>query len=241
MNTPATASPRERPSTAPARLENGDRLTRIEFERRYDAMPDLKKAELIDGVVFMGSPVTHDRHGNPHFNLIGWLSHYAAFTPGVEGGDNATLRLDMHNVPQPDAYLLIRPDCGGRAQIDEGYVVGGPELVAEVSASTVSIDLHDKLDTYCHNGVQEYVVWRVDDRQIDWFVLRDGRFEPLPLQGGVYESQVLPGLRLDPAALIAGNLAGVFQVVQQGVATPAHAAFVQRLQAAAAGGTTPQP
>lgn len=36
-------------------LENGDRLTRSEFERRYHAMSSVKKAELIEGMVYMFS------------------------------------------------------------------------------------------------------------------------------------------------------------------------------------------
>ena len=49
-------------------LENGDRLSLAEFERRYENMPSLKKAELIKGVVLMGSPVRFVQHGRPHAN-----------------------------------------------------------------------------------------------------------------------------------------------------------------------------
>lgn len=212
-------------------LQNGDRLTRDEFERRYNAMPHVNKAQLIEGTVYMPSPVTHTDHGNPHFNFIGWMSFYAMYTPGVEGGDNGSLRLDMENEPQPDAYLIIRPDHGGQVRIEDGYIVGGPELVGEVSASSVSIDLHGKLRAYQRNGVREYVVWRVFDRAIDWFVLRDGQFTPLSLGGdGLYRSEVLPGLWLDPTALVNGNLLALHQLMQQAVATPEHADFVARLQ-----------
>src|SRR5213593_1744976 len=116
------------PSAPPLPLENGDRLTREEFERRYDAMPHLKKAELIEGIVYMPSPVRQDQHSGPHFDLIGWLAMYRMFTRGVEGGDNGSLRLDLDNEPQPDAFLMIVAACGGRAQIDkEGYVTAAPE------------------------------------------------------------------------------------------------------------------
>ncbi len=236
MTTLRIPSPRPKGASTPLPpLENGDHLTRIEFERRYDAMPDLKKAELINGVVYMPSPVTHDRHSSPHFDLITWLGLYRAGTPGVQGGDNGTLRLDMDNAPQPDAYLIIRPSHGGQARIDEeGYIAGAPELVAEVAASRVSIALHAKLDLYRRNGVREYIVWRVDDGEIDWFVLRDGRYDPLPrTSAGWYESEVMPGLRLDPAALVGESMAAVMQLVQQGLASAEHAAFVQRLQEAA--------
>jgi Uma2 family endonuclease len=220
-------------------LQSGDRLTRAEFERRYDAMPQLKKAELIEGVVYVGSPVSHRHHSNPHFNLIYWLGTYAAGTSGVEGGDNGSLRLDLDNEPQPDAYLIVLPTHGGGVQLDErGYIIGAPELVAEVAASGVSYDLHDKLNAYRRNGVREYVVWRVHDRTIDWFILRDGRYDRLALTAaGHYQSEVLPGLRLDPAALVSGDLMRVAQVVQQGIATPEPAAFVARLQQTASQST----
>src|ERR1022692_3269442 len=153
-------------------LQNGDHLSREEFHRRYEAMPDLKKAELIEGVVHMPSPVNFKKHGKPHFDSIGWLSHYVAATPGVQGGDNSTLKLDLKNEPQPDAFLLISPELGGSVQFDEhDYIVGGPELINEISASSASYDLHSKLEAYRRNNVKEYVVWRVLDRVIDWFVL----------------------------------------------------------------------
>lgn len=212
-------------------LENGDRLTRPEFERRYAAMPHVKKAELIEGVVYMPSPVSIE-HATPHFNLIGWLSHYRAATPGICGGDNGTVRLDLDNEPQPDAFLRILAEHGGQSRVDEdGYVSKAPELVAEVARSSVSIDLHAKLNAYRRNGVREYLVWRVEDRTIDWFILREGRYEPLAAAtDGLYRSDVLPGLWLDAAALLRGDLLAVFQGVQRGLDSPEHAAFVRRLQ-----------
>ena len=213
-------------------LCTGDRLTRVEFERRYSAMPNVKKAELIEGAVYMPSPVSKD-HASPQFDIIGWLAFYRFATPGVEGCDNATVRLDLENEPQPDAFLRIAPSCGGRSWNEDKYVAGPPELIAEVSVSSVSIDLHDKLRAYQRNGVCEYLVWRVSDSAIDWFALRDGRFERLPpTEAGHYHSAVFPGLWLDPAALLRGDVVQVLAVLQQGIASPDHAAFVVRLQAA---------
>lgn len=212
-------------------LRAGDRLTRAEFERRYEAMPDVTKAELIEGVVYMPSPVSTDEHGAPHADTITWLGVYRAFTPGVQVGDNSTLRLDLSNEPQPDAFLRILPEFGGRSSTVDGYVHDGPELIAEISASSASYDLHDKLDAYRRTGVREYVVWRVWDRAIDWFVLREGQYELLTLSpAGLFQSEVFPGLWLDPAALIRGEMSRVIQVAQQGLASPEHAAFVGRLQ-----------
>lgn len=215
-------------------LQNGDRLTAEEFERRYDAMPNLKKAELINGVVYMPSPVTLDDHGGPHFDVIGWLALYRMATPGVRGGDNATLRLPLNNRPQPDACLIVEPSHGGQVRIVDRYIVGGPELVAEVAATSVNYDLTEKLPLYLQNGVREYVVWRVFDQEIDWFVLRGGRYERLTRSPeGFFKSESLPGLWLDPAALIRGDMARVAQVAQTGLASSEHTEFVDRLQTAA--------
>jgi len=215
-------------------LEPGDRLTRPEFERRYDAMPHLRKAELIEGVVYMPSPVRYRRHGRPHALLMGWLIHYEAETPGVETADNSTARLDLENEPQPDAVLLIDPARGGQARISEDdYIEDAPELVAEVASSSVSIDLTTKLHVYRRNGVREYVVWRVLDRAVNWFVLHDGQYERLtPNKEGLLCSEIFPGLWLDVAALLRGEVAGVLAAVQRGLASPEHNAFVARLHAA---------
>jgi Uma2 family endonuclease len=215
----------------PPPLENGDRLTRVEFERRYEAMPHVKKAELIEGVVYMPSPVRFERHGPPHWRLIGWLAQYAANTPGVEGGDNCTTRLDRDNEPQPDIVMFVDPAKGGQARISaDDYIEGAPDLAVEVAASNVSIALDAKLNVYRRTGVREYIVWRVLDREIDWFVLRDGRYDRLrPDAEGVYRSEIFPGLWLDTAALLRGDLAGVLAMVRRGVASPEHAAFVERL------------
>jgi Uma2 family endonuclease len=212
-------------------LETGDRLSRAEFERRYEAMPQLKRAELIEGVVYMPSPVRLRRHGGPHFDLVTWLGTYKAATPGVIGADNASTRLDLDNEPQPDAVLFIDPANGGRARISpDDYVEEAPELVAEVASSSVSYDLTDKLKVYRRNGVCEYLVWRVLDRQIDWFVLREGEYVRLPFdEAGLYRSEVFPGLWLDPTALVSGDTKTVLAALQRGLASPEHAAFVARL------------
>jgi hypothetical protein len=228
MNVPP---PRTRTPAIPP-LEQGDHLTRDEFERRYAAMPHLKKAELIEGVVHMPSPVRFEQHGSPHAGFITWLGVYWASTPGVRAGDNSTLRLDLDTEPQPDALLIIEPTHGGQATIDEdGYIAGGPELVGEIAASNASFDLNTKLRVYRRNNVREYVVWRVLDNAIDWFILHGSRYDPLPLAAdGLYRSETFPGLWLDPAALTRLDLLSVLQHLQQGTASPEHAAFVARSQ-----------
>ncbi len=218
-------------------LVAGDRLTRDEFERRYSAMPHLKKAELIEGVAYVPSPVRQAAHGGPHGRLITWLGVYTAATPGVDFGDNVTVRLDLDNEPQPDAHLRIAPAAGGQSRLsDDDYVEGAPELAAEVTASSVSYDLHDKKAAYRRNGVREYVVWRTQDQALDWFVLRGGRYDRLtPGADGLLRSAAFPGLWLDPQALLSGDLAGVLAVLQRGLASSEHAAFALRLRRALEG------
>jgi Uma2 family endonuclease len=213
-------------------LESGDRLTRDEFERRYEAMPHLKKAELIEGVVYVPSPVRQRDHGKPHSALGGWLFVYQARTPGLESGDNSTVRLDLNNEPQPDCLLFIKPEHGGQVRIDEhGYVNGAPDLVAEIAASSDSYDLHDKLQAYLRNRVREYIVWRVFERQIDWLVLRDARYERLsPGDDGIFRSEVFAGLWLDQAALLSGDFGKVLDVLEQGLSSAEHTEFKAALE-----------
>ena len=231
----ATSEILVKPQTAPPPLEPGDHLTRQEFERRYDAMPDLKKAELIEGIVYMGSPVRWNHHARPHVDILAWLRVYAAHTPGVQVGDNGSVRLDDENMPQPDAILMIEPARGGQATIsDDDYIEGAPELAIEIAASSVSIDLNTKLEVYRRNNVREYIAWRVRDCAVDWFILREGQYIRLqPGVDGIYRSEVFPGLWLDLAALLGSNFARVLDVLRLGLASADHAAFVARLNPAA--------
>lgn len=213
-------------------LQSGDHLTRREFERRYSAHPEIKKAELIEGRVYVSSPLRFAAHGQPHIAVAAWLGTYAAFTPRVSAADNATVRLDAINEPQPDAQLRLDPAAGGHSRLDEDdYVEGAPELVIEIAASSASYDLHDKLHAYRRNGVDEYLVWRVHERQFDWFVLVGDDYVPLAPDGwGILRSRIFPGLCLDVGALLAGDLARVLATLQRGLESPEHAAFVARVQ-----------
>jgi Uma2 family endonuclease len=201
-------------------LENGDRLTRHEFERRYTAMPYQKtgsnEAELIEGIVYMASPLRVRSHAQPHSQIMTWLGLYQANVPSLIVGIEPTVRLDLDNEFQPDAVMFI-PDRGARITADD-YIEGSPELVVEIAASTVSIDLHDKKAAYRRNGVQEYIVWRTLDREIDWFSLQDDDYIRLELDDkGVIKSQVFPGLWLAIEAMLSGSMVDVLAVLQAGL------------------------
>ncbi|MSQ95581.1 MAG: Uma2 family endonuclease [Gemmataceae bacterium] len=146
------------------------------------------------------------------------------------GGSAATVILNDKNIPEPDAFLAIDPKYGGRIQHDEkGYVFGAPELLAEISASSVADDLGIKKELYRKFGVNEYVVWRTKESAIDWFILRNDQFESLAAKDGVVRSEVFPGLWLAASALIAEDFTTVRQVLEEGLKSPEHVAFVEHL------------
>ena len=224
---PKASSWAERPP-----LHAGDRLSRFEFERRYEAHPEIKKAELIDGVVYMPSPARFTDHAEPHAQMMTWLGVYAAATPGVRGGDNATVRLDLETEVQPDGLLRLEPELGGRSRVTEDhYLEGPPELVLEIAASSASYDLHAKLRVYQRSGVEEYIAVQMYERRLDWFRLREGVYQPLqPDASGILGSEILPGLCLNPTAFWAGDMAQVLATLQEKLDSPEHVAFVASLQ-----------
>jgi Uma2 family endonuclease len=228
---PTVTGELERKAPLP-RLEQGDHLTRGEFERRYGVMPGPKKAELIEGVVVIPSPVRQKSHAAPASILNGWLFVYWSTTPGVEAGDNATVRLDPDNEPQPDAFLRILPEKGGQSKTSpDDYVEGAPELIAEIAASSASYDLFEKLNVYRRNGVLEYIVWRVLDGAVDWFRLVDEKYvRQEPDESGLIRSAIFPGLWLDTRALLASDLAKVLSTLQEGLASEEHQRFAAVLK-----------
>ena len=188
----------------------------------------------------MASPVRAIGHARPTGAVVTWLGTYGAFTPWVSMLDNATVRLDLDNEPQPDALLRIDAEAGGQSYLSgDDYVEGPPELIVEVAASSAAYDLHDKLNAYRRNGVREYIVWRTFDSAIDWFVLAGGEYRRRipnvegPNAGGVVESHAFPGLRLAVAAMLADDLAAVLAELRRGIESPAHADFVAGLEAGA--------
>ncbi len=214
-------------------LNNGDRLTRTEFERRYHLHPEIKVAELIEGSVYVASPVHFEQHGKPHWNLVTWTGVYSASTPAVRGADSTTVCFDLENEAQPDIVLYHQSDGIGQVRVSsDDYLEGPPELIVEVAAGTASYDLHQKLRVCQRSGVQEYIVAQAYERRFDWFVLRAGLYEPMqPDERGVLRSEVFPGLWLKPSALWEDNLATMLAVLQEGLASPEHATFVGQVRA----------
>jgi hypothetical protein len=212
-------------------LENGERLTQPEFHRRYEAYPEDVKFELIGGIVYMASPMKRS-HGTsqPKLNLVFGL--YEAATPGVEAGDNMTTILGEESEPQPDLLMRIRTEYGGQSRYNaDDYLVGAPELVAEIAGSTRSIDMGRKRLDYLQAGVQEYLVYCLAEKELFWFHFPSRR-KLKPDRQGVWKSRIFPGLWVDGPALVAWDMPRIQTTAEQGLATPEHAAFVRKLQAA---------
>jgi Uma2 family endonuclease len=217
-------------SNAEPLLEQGDRLTRDEFERRYERMPHVRKAELVEGTVYMPSPLRAKAHAQPHNQLGTWLGVYASETAGVECFDNSTVRLDLDNEPQPDLALIKLPENGGQVRISpDDYIEGAPELVVEIVGSSAAYDLHQKKGAYRRNGVREYLVWITGENRLIWWELREGEYHELALDAqGTLRSKIFPGLWLDTRALLTSDMKTVLATLRRGLDSPEHAAFVAR-------------
>lgn len=211
-------------------LRNGEHLSRVEFERRWEVTPGLARAELIEGIVFMAPPIS-DTHSEHHDRLHHWLSLYARATPGVASRITPSLRLDNRNEYQPDCLLRIENPALGSSRVStDGYLEGAPELVAEIAVSSADYDAHEKRQVYERLGVREYLLWRVMDARCDWLMFCDGEFVPLlPRADGVTCSQSLPGLWLDLRALLAGDEKRLLTVLNRGLQSAEHAAFAKKL------------
>lgn len=211
-------------------LVRGDFLSRDEFLRRWEAMPHVKRAELIRGVVYMPSPVS-TQHGDTEHHVGVWLGFYELATPGCRGSNNITWLMG-EEVPQPDLCLRILPEYGGQSHMEGRYAAGAPEFLAEVCISSTAYDLHQKLQVYQEAGVREYLAVLMREREVRWHQLTAGRFEIVPAPAdGVYRSASLPGLWLDAGALLAGELPRLIAVLQDGLRSPEHQQFVEQLAA----------
>src|SRR5262245_34678551 len=209
-------------------LTNGLRLTREEFLRRWKLHPEITKAELIGGVVYMGSPVSAE-HGDSEGDVGIWIGAYRVATPGTASGHNTTSFL-LEDTPQPDINLRILPECGGASWIEDRYLAGAPELMTEVCLSSANHDLHVKYDLYESAGVQEYLAILLETKEIRWHIRVNGRYQLLaPDANGTWLSQVFPGLWLDGAALLRRDMTTVLAKLSEGIQSPEHKQFVERL------------
>jgi Uma2 family endonuclease len=209
-------------------LITGERMDLEEFLRRWEELPDLKKAELIDGVVYVPSPVSRE-HGSLDVRIHWWFTHYADATPGCEGGSNSTW-LMLGSAPQPDAYLRISPSRGGQSGDEELYCTGGPELAVEICVTSTEVDFGPKLKLYQRAGVREYISLELFGKRIIWRMLENRVYiaQQIP-PDGILRSQVFPGLWLDVAAFWNNNGAKMLAALNAGLSSEDHQRFVERL------------
>jgi Uma2 family endonuclease len=187
-------------------------MTRAEFDAATALHPEVKRAERIEGRVYLQMSVSQ-LHGRAHAILAGWLMAYWARHPDCEVLAEGTARLGDHSDPQPGA--MLRRVASGSSGVQAGFVVGPPELVVEMSASSASYALFEKKALYMRSGVLEYVVWQVYEERLDWFRLDGSEYVALVAdENGFIESNVFPGLRLPVVALLAGDVASVMSAVR---------------------------
>jgi Uma2 family endonuclease len=209
-------------------LTAGDRLNREDFLRIWEAHPEIKRAELIGGIVYMPSPLAID-HGDMEGDVGGWACYYKSHTPGTAAGHNTT-SIILEDSPQADVNLRILPEYGGGSWVEDNYIAGVPELFVEVSRTSYAYDLHQKLELYRAAKIPEYLAILMYEREIRWHTLADGLYQLMPAdKDGIWRSRVFPGLWLDGAALLAGNMAQVFAKLDEGLKSPEHQAFVEKL------------
>lgn len=214
------------------KLENGDVLTKDEFLRRWEHTPEVRHAELLEGVVYLNSAAISISHGGPQGIILRWLYEYETHTPNVVVLPPVTSILSEEDIPEPDAVMYVdHPSLGACREGESDYLEGSPELVVEIAASTSSKDLHVKKRVYQKAGVKEYIVWRTVRTGFDWFVLNNGEYESLTPDAtdGYYKSRVFPGLWLDLEPLLAKDKRQVIKRMQAGFASPEHAEFVAKL------------
>jgi hypothetical protein len=196
-------------------LESGDVLDAAEYWRRYCATPEKVKAERINRKVYIMSPLRAVHHGNPHAILCHWLGTYAIYARDLIVSDNATIRLNTDNDPQPDLCLLR---VAGQTHFDdEGYIIGAPEMIVEIAGSSASYDFGEKRDVYEAAGVGEYLVFETIEGRIAWWRSENGRFAEILPEDGIYKSVLFPGLWLDADALRSANALNLIQTLQHGI------------------------
>jgi len=218
------------PQIPEARLITGEQMSREEFLRRWDALPGMKNAELIEGIVYVSSPVSAD-HGEVDIPLAAWLMNYSAATPGCKPGHNATWII-LESAPQPDLYLTILPAWGGQSRFEERFRSGAPDLAIEICVTSTEVDFGPKLGLYQRAGVREYITVELFTKRIVWRVLEDGSYRELAIEpDGSFRSRIFPGLWLHPSAFWTGDWPAINTLLQQGLASSEHAAFVRQLSA----------
>jgi Uma2 family endonuclease len=208
-------------------MHNGDKMSQPEFSKIYSKISEPYKAELIAGIVYEPPPPTLS-HAVSDLDLAALLKHYQAYTPGTQSGHDCSVILSSDDQVQPDSFLRILPELGGQSFNWRRRIKGAPELVAEVSFSSRSIDLHTKKERYAKFGVREYIVLCVEPSLFHWFNLASGEMLPID-ENGVIRSEIFPGLWLDAHSLSDGDTRTALETLSLGLQSPQHKTFADLL------------
>lgn len=224
------ALPDNLPANSPlAELHSGDKMTREEFHRAYEEMPEDFQAELIGGIVYVASPLKLP-HGKFHLTLGSLFCAYEAVTSGVIAADNVSVFLSHEDEVQPDLVLILSNKVGGQSiETADEYVQGAPELVAEIAHSSRAIDLHRKKQSYDAAGVLEYIVLSLHPLQLYWFDLKTGSRMTAD-ERGILRSKVFPGFWINEVALCKRDGITLTETLNQGLQSEEHKAFVEQLR-----------
>jgi Uma2 family endonuclease len=109
---------------------------------------------------------------------------------------------------------------------EDDSIEGAPELAVEIVGTSRAYDLHQKKGAYRRNGVREYLAWITDENRLVWWELREGDYHEIaPAADALLKSGVFPGLWLDPAALLRGDMKAVLAALRSGLDSPEHSAL----------------
>jgi len=212
-------------------LAPGDRMELKEFLERWDQLPELKFAELIDGVVYMPSAVSLP-HGD-FDRLAGSVFGYYRLRSGICSGSTNATWLMRESAPQPDLALYLQPEYGGQTKIGPRKLGSGiPELTVEVCISSRSYDLGPKLALNERVGVPEYLAILTEEKRFEWRTLVQDSYQFLQPDNGVFRSRILPGLWIDEPAFWRADGPRLLTVLEDGMDSPEFLEFKRKLKPA---------
>lgn len=173
----------------------------ITYDSFLETVGEDVRAEWVEGKIFKMSPPS-ERHQNISRFLSALLSHYdEAFNLGAVRPAPFQMKTG-EALPgrEPDLVFVLRANL---ERLKKNRLEGPADLAVEIiSLESRARDRGEKFYEYEQGGVSEY--WLIDpDREQAEFYRPDARgiYQLVPLTDGVFESKVLPGLKLDTAWL----------------------------------------
>ena len=163
----------------------------------YHNMPEDRRAELIDGVIYdmaSPSPLHQMIAGMVYARILAFIEkNKGDCIPFIAPAD-VQLDCDERTMVQPDVFILCKQD-----RLRRFGICGAPDFVLEIlSGSTRKKDMTVKLTKYMEAGVKEY--WVIDPEKrllIVYIGEEEGIPRLYPLQGDVGMNLYDGNLRID--------------------------------------------